>query len=463
MANGMPYEPLVVVSDSYSTAVSVGAQCIFSQGMFAHLRAVGHINETATIGLEETDMHNVLAVVLAGGKGARLEPLTRDRSKPAVPFGGCFRIIDFTLSNCINSGLRKILVMTQYKAASLERHIELGWHFLPAELGEFVSVRPPEQRVDENWYMGTADAIYQNIYTIEKVRPKHIVILSGDHIYRMDYSRFIDDHIKSRADASIACLPVPLDDGRRFGVMQVDDDRRVVRFREKPDQPDPIPGSPEQCLASMGIYVFNTEFLFEQLCIDANEPGSHRDFGKDIIPSIVDNSRVIAWPFEDEETGGPAYWRDVGTLDSYYETSMDLTSVRPQLNLYDQDWPIRTWQPPLPPPKFVFNQHDPDQPRIGQATDSLICSGSIVSGGKVDRCIFSPRVRVNSFAAVTGSILFEGVEVGRHCVIERAIVDKGVLIPEGTQIGVDPAEDLARGLTISEGGITVVPRNVRFV
>jgi len=408
-------------------------------------------------------MQNVLAVVLAGGKGSRLEPLTRDRSKPAVPFGGCFRIIDFTLSNCLNSGLRKILVMTQYKAASLERHIELGWHFLPAELGEFVSVRPPEQRVDENWYMGTADAIYQNIYTIEKVRPKHIVILSGDHIYRMDYSKFIADHIASGADASIACLPVPLDEGRRFGVMQVDENRRVVRFREKPEQPDPIPGRPEQCLASMGIYVFDTEFLFEQLCIDANEPGSNRDFGKDIIPSIVDTSRVMAWPFEDPETGGPAYWRDVGTLDSYYETSMDLTSVRPQLNLYDPEWPIRTWQPPLPPPKFVFNDRDSSEPRIGYATDSLICSGSIVSGGKVDRCIFSPRVRVNSFSSVTNSILFEGVEVGRHCVIERAIVDKGVSIPEGTRIGVDPAEDLARGLTISEGGITVVPRNVRFV
>lgn len=408
-------------------------------------------------------MQNVLAVVLAGGKGSRLDPLTRDRSKPAVPFGGCFRIIDFTLSNCLNSGLRKILVVTQYKAASLERHIELGWHFLPAELGEFVSVRPPEQRVDENWYLGTADAIYQNIYTIEKVRPKYIVVLSGDHIYRMDYSRFIADHIASKADASIACLPVSLEEGTRFGVMQIDESRRVVRFTEKPAQPDPIPGRPDQCLASMGIYVFNTDFLFEQLCIDANEPGSNRDFGKDIIPSIVDSSRVMAWPFEDPESGGPAYWRDVGTLDSYYETSMDLTSVSPELNLYDQEWPIRTWQPPLPPPKFVFNDLDAKNPRVGHATDSLICSGSIISGGYVDRCIFSPRVRVNSFASVTGSILFEGVEVGRHCKIQRAIIDKGVSIPEGMTIGIDRAEDLARGLTISEGGITVVPRNVHFV
>ena len=380
-----------------------------------------------------------------------------------MPFGGCFRIIDFTLSNCLNSRLRKILVVTQYKAASLERHIELGWHFLPAELGEFVSVRPPEQRVDENWYLGTADAIYQNIYTIEKVRPKYLVVLSGDHIYQMDYSRFVADHIASKADASIACLPVPTDDGSRFGVMQIDSDRRVVRFREKPDDPDPIPGRDGYCLASMGIYVFNTEFLFEQLCMDANEPGSHRDFGKDIIPSIVDSSRVMAWFFEDRETGGPAYWRDVGTLDSYYETSMDLTSVKPELNLYDPEWPILTWQPPLAPPKFVFNDIDGASPRVGYAVDSLICSGSIISGGKVDRCIFSPRVRVNSFASVSESILFEVVEVGRHCVVQRAIIDKGVSIPEGITIGVDPVADLARGLTISEAGITVVPRNVRFV
>ncbi len=408
-------------------------------------------------------MQNVLAVILAGGKGSRLEPLTRDRSKPAVPFGGCFRIIDFTLSNCINSGLRKILVMTQYKAASLERHIEQGWHFLPTELGEFVSVRPPEQRVDENWYVGTADALYQNIYTIEKVKPSHIVILSGDHIYRMDYGRFVRDHIASKAEASIACLPVPLADGKRFGVMQVDDSRRIVRFREKPSEPDPMPDRADHCLASMGIYVFNTDFLFEQLCVDANEPGSHRDFGKDIIPSIVDTHRVMAWPFEDPETGGPGYWRDVGTIESYYETNMDLVAVQPQLNLYDQNWPIRTFQPPLPPPKFVFNNIDGEKRRVGQAMDSLICSGSIVSGATVERCIFSPRVRVHSYAHVTNSILFEGVEVGRHCRIDRAIIDKGVQIPDGIRIGIDRDEDLRHGLTISDEGIVVVPRNARFV
>lgn len=407
-------------------------------------------------------MQNVLAVVLAGGKGSRLDPLTRDRSKPAVPFGGCFRIIDFTLSNCLNSGIRRILVVTQYKAASLERHIELGWHFLPAELGEFVSVRPPEQRIDDNWYLGTADAIYQNIFTIEKVQPKYIVVLSGDHVYRMDYSLFVRDHIESKADASIACLPVPRGDGCRFGVMQVDESRRIVQFHEKPADPDPMPGHPDLCLASMGIYVFNMDFLFDRLCSDANDPSSQRDFGQDIIPSMIDTANIRAWLFRDDATGRPAYWRDVGTLDAYYEANMNLISVEPELNLYDEDWPIRTWQPPLPPPKFVFNDQSYDPPRVGSAVDSLVCSGSIISGGRVERCILSPRVHVHSYASIRNSILFEGVDVGRNCRIERAIIDKGVRIPDGVEIGVNRAADLARGLTVSEGGVVAVARNVRF-
>lgn len=407
-------------------------------------------------------MHNVLAVILAGGKGSRLDPLTRDRSKPAVPFGGCFRIIDFTLSNCLNSGLRRILVVTQYKAASLERHIELGWHFLPAELGEFVTVRPPEQRVDENWYLGTADAIYQNIYTIEKVRPKYIVILSGDHVYRMDYARFVQDHIDANVCCSVACLPVPLADGREFGIMQIDDSRRIISFREKPQDPDSMPGNPNLCLASMGIYVFNTEFLFEQLCVDANEPDSKRDFGKDIIPSIIETNRVQAWLFQDAATGQPHYWKDVGTLEAFYAANMDLIAVSPDLNLYDPEWPFRTYQPPLPPPKFVFNDVHPQTPRIGHATDSMVCSGSVISGGAVDRCILSPRVRINSYASVTDSILFEGVTVGRHSRIHRAIIDKNVVIPDGAEIGIDRGADRARGLTVTDNGIVVVSRNVRF-
>ena len=406
-------------------------------------------------------MSNVLAVVLAGGKGSRLEPLTRDRSKPAVPFGGCFRIIDFTLSNCINSGVRQILVVTQYKAASLERHIERGWHFLSAELGEFVAVRPPEQRVDENWYLGTADAVYQNIYTIEKIRPKHVMILSGDHIYKMNYASFIADHLQSEADCTIASLPVPIEEGRRFGVMQIDETKRVIDFREKPHDPDPIPGDPSVCLASMGIYLFRTEFLFEHLCNDANQPGSARDFGKNIIPSIINDHVVQAWPFRDPKTGGPAYWKDVGTIDSYYDANMDLISVDPELNLYDRNWPIRSFQPPLPPPKFVFNDLSPEIPRVGHAMDSMVCAGTIVSGGTVERCILGPEVRVNSYAEVRDSILYDAVNVGRYARIRRAIIDKDVVVPDGMRIGYDRDEDLRNGFTVSENGVVTVPRNFR--
>ena len=408
-------------------------------------------------------MNNVLTVILAGGKGSRLDPLTRDRSKPAVPFGGCFRIIDFVLSNCINSGLRKVLVVTQYKAASLERHIENGWHFLSTELGEFIRVRPPEQRVDENWYLGTADALYQNIYAIEQQRPSHVLILSGDHIYRMNYAGFVNDHLQSEADCTIACLPVPRQEGRRFGVMQADESRRILSFREKPSDPDPMPGDPSRCLASMGIYVFRTEFLFERLCEDANDPGSQRDFGRDIIPSIIDRHMVRAWPFIDSNTGEPAYWKDVGTLDSYYESSMDLISADPQLNLYDPSWPFRSAQPPLPPPKFLFNDATLTPPRVGQATDSLVCAGSVISGGNVDRCIIGPRVRVNSYAQVKDSIVYEDVNIGRDCRIRRAIIDKGVQIPENTRIGYDAEEDRANELQVSDSGIVVVSRNARFL
>lgn len=407
-------------------------------------------------------MHDVLTVILAGGKGSRLEPLTTDRSKPAVPFGGAFRIIDFALSNCINSGLRKILVMTQYKAASLERHIERGWHFLSSELGEFVTVRPPEQRIDENWYQGTADALYQNIYTIEQLAPKYVMILSGDHIYQMDYSGFIADHIQSGADCTIGCIPVSIEEGQRFGVMQVDETNRVINFAEKPQQPVGIPGSPEQCMASMGIYVFRTDFLFEHLCRDANVPGSKRDFGQNIIPSIIDSSLVRAWSFEDPASRLPNYWRDVGTLDSYYDANMDLISVDPQLNLYDHRWPFRSFQQPLPPPKFVFNDHSTGQGRVGHAVDSMVCPGTIISGGTVESSILGPSVRINSFAEVRACILYEGVQVGRYARIRKAIIDKNVVIPEGMRIGYDPDEDRRNGLTVTESGIVAVPKNATF-
>ena len=408
-------------------------------------------------------MRDVLALILAGGKGSRLEPLTRDRTKPAVPFGGSYRIIDFTLSNCINSGLRKVLILTQYKAASLDRHINLGWRFLGRELGEFIDVLPPQQRIDEHWYQGTADAVYQNIYTIEQTQPEHILILSGDHIYKMDYSELIDDHVKSDADATVACIPVTKEDGSRFGVMQADDTRRITSFVEKPNDPQPMLEDPTRCLASMGIYVFKTSFLFDQLCQDATHHDSARDFGKNIIPSIIGDHLVRAFPFRDKNTGNGCYWRDVGTLDAYYEANMDLISIDPQLNLYDRAWPIRTFQAPDPPPKFVFADLTAEEPRVGQAHDSLISSGCILSGGSVVRSILSPNVRVNSWASIEDSILLSDVNVGRRARIRNAIIDKGVSIPEGMEIGFDLDEDRHRGLFVTESGIVAIGKHDRVV
>ncbi|QDU04713.1 Glucose-1-phosphate adenylyltransferase [Gimesia chilikensis] len=401
-------------------------------------------------------MRNVLALILAGGKGSRLEPLTRDRAKPAVPFGGGYRIIDFTLSNCINSGLRRVLILTQYKAASLDRHINLGWRFLCRELNEFIDVLPPQQRIDEQWYQGTADAVYQNIYTIERARSDYILILSGDHIYKMDYSKLINDHKKSGAEVTIGCIPVDRTEATQFGVMGVDDDMRVVKFEEKPASPAPMPTHPDKSLASMGIYVFNTNFLFERLCYDATQLDSAHDFGKNIIPSIIDDHLIRAYPFQDKNTGDGYYWRDVGTIDAYYEANMDLISVHPQLNLYDNTWPIRSYQAPDPPPKFVFAQSEGSKPRVGQAVDSMVCPGSIISGGRVSQSIISSNVRVNSWAEVDNSILFSGVNVGRHAKIRNAIIDKGVSIPKGCEIGYDLEQDKKRGFTVSESGIVVI-------
>jgi len=395
-----------------------------------------------------------VAVILAGGKGLRLEPLTRDRAKPAVPFGGAYRIIDFTLSNCLNSGIRKILVLTQYKAMSLDRHISMGWQmYFCRELAEFADVVPPQQRIDENWYQGTADAVYQNIYTIEKERPEFVVILAGDHIYKMNYKLLVDYHVKNSADVTIGVLRFPrAEASRRFGVLQVDAENRVIGFEEKPEDPKPIPGDEASCLASMGVYVFTARFLFEELCRDATRRGSRHDFGGDVLPAILDTNRVFAYPFVDENRKTTAYWRDVGTLDAYYEATMDLVSVDPQLNMYDEEWPIRTYQPNLPPPKFVFA----DEHRRGYALDSIVCQGSIVSGGRVERSILGPRVRVNSFAHVAESILFEGVDIGRHAKVRRAIIDKGVKIPAGAEIGCNRQLDLARGFLVTDSGVTVI-------
>ncbi len=405
---------------------------------------------------EELAMRRDVALILAGGKGTRLEPLTRDRAKPAVPFGGCYRIIDFTLSNCLNSGLRRILVLTQYKAASLDRHINQAWRFLCRELNEYVDILPPQQRLDEQWYQGTADAVYQNIYTIEKTDADNILILSGDHIYKMDYSELLEEHRQSNAAVTIGCLPVTLEEGTQFGVMSIDDEQRIVDFQEKPAQPRPLPDDPEHCLASMGIYAFKAEVLYEELCRDATIRGSSHDFGKDIIPRLINQHLVRAYPFKDKNTGNKAYWRDVGTLDAYYEANMDLVAVDPQLNLYDQSWPIRSYQPLLPPPKFVFAQEKQDNPRVGYALDSLVCSGSILSGGKAIRSIISSNVKLNSWASVEDSILFDDVVVGRRTKIRRAIIDKGVKIPAGMTIGYNLDLDRQRGFTVTESGLVVI-------
>ena len=407
-------------------------------------------------------MQNCLAVILAGGKGSRLEPLTRDRAKPAVPFGGAYRIIDFVLSNCLNSGMRRTLVLTQYKAMSLDRHINLGWrNFYCRELGEFIDVVPPQQRIDENWYQGTADAVYQNIYAIEKERPSHVMILAGDHIYKMNYSRMLDYHIQNGADLTIGALRVPSEEATQFGVMQVDPQNRIVGFDEKPAEPKSIPGEPGISLASMGIYIFDARLLFEQLCEDANTQGSRHDFGHDLIPDMIRRFRVFAFPFRDENRKSDAYWRDVGTLDAYYEANMDLISIEPQLNMYDERWPIRSYQPYYPPPKFVFSGNG-DEDRVGHAMDSIVCQGCIISGGKVEQSVLGHNVRVNSYAHVEGSILFQGVDVGRRARVRNAIIDKGVRIPPEVEIGFDLDEDRRRGLTVTESGIVVIPKGDRF-
>ena len=408
--------------------------------------------------VDQLRVRDVVAVILAGGKGERLEPLTRDRAKPAVPFGGSYRIVDFTLSNCLNSGLRRVLLLTQYKAISLDRHINLGWQRLFCrDLGEFLDVLPPQQRVDENWYLGTADAVYQNIYSIEMAAPRLVIVLAGDHIYKMNYQALVDAHEESGADATVAALPVPRPAAREFGTMEVDDAGRVRAFREKVADPPVMPGADGLCLASMGIYCFSTSFLLEQLRRDAADRGSRHDFGHDILPRLVATHDVHAFAFRDENRKRDAYWRDVGTIDAYHDANMDLVEVDPQLNLYDTRWPIRTHHPTYPPPKFVFAEEGPGS-RRGEATDSLVCPGAIISGGRVNRSIVGPGVRINSFARVEESILFEGVEIGRHARVRRAILDKGVRVPPGMAIGFDPDEDASRGLTVSPEGVTVVAK-----
>lgn len=407
--------------------------------------------------------HDTLTLILAGGEGQRLYPLTRDRAKPAVPFGGIYRIVDFTLSNCLNSGCSRVYVLTQYKSFSLDRHLRRGWYplFDQPELGRHLNIMPPQQRTGEGWYLGTADAINQNIYTLERERPKHVMILSGDHVYKMNYRELLQRHIDCNAELTVACVPVPKEEAFHFGIMATDADGRVVGFQEKPrENPATLPDNPDRCLASMGVYIFRTETLVRRVTHDARLKSSAHDFGKNIIPDMVAAGEAVhAMPFGDMNKKAQPYWRDVGTLDSYYEANMDLVSVSPLLNLYDEDWPIRTCREHVPPAKFVFA--DPEGLRRGQAFDSLVSAGVIVSGGTVVRSILSPNVRINSYSVVEDAVLMNGVDVGRHAVVRRAIVDKRVCIPPGTHIGCNPKEDRRR-FAVTASGIVVVPKEMVF-
>lgn len=399
-----------------------------------------------------------LTLILAGGQGERLSPLTKDRSKPAVPFGGTYRIIDFTLSNCINSGLRQIYVLTQYKSYSLDKHLQRGWNIFSYESGEFCYRIPPQQRVGEKWYSGTADAVYQNIYLLEHRKPSFVLILSGDHIYRMDYSRMLKFHAEHAGCLTLSAAVVPKEGADQFGILEVDENWRVVGFEEKPAQPKTIPGDPEHCLVNMGVYIFNTKELVRELCNDVKLSDSQHDFGKDIIPALVAQGEVHAYPFRDSETLGPSYWRDIGTLDSYYDTAMELVSREPQFDLYDPKWVFRAWQPPVPPFKSVHGFTE-DGTLPGRVEDSIVGGGSIISGGTVERSIIGRGVRVNSCAHIADSILMDDVTVGRYAELKRCIIDKDVIIPEGFKIGFDVAHD-RRLFTVSDSGIVVVPKGM---
>ncbi|MDX1430916.1 MAG: glucose-1-phosphate adenylyltransferase [Gammaproteobacteria bacterium] len=399
---------------------------------------------------------DTLALVMAGGRGTRLHELCEWRAKPALYFGGKFRIIDFPLSNCVNSGIRRIGVLTQYKAHSLIRHLVQGWSHLRSDLGEFMEILPASQRTSDQWYAGTADAVYQNIDIIRAIEPRFILVLAGDHIYKMDYGPMLAFHTSRDADMTVGCIEVPLEEARAFGVMAIDETDRVVRFEEKPPHPAPIPERPQEALASMGIYVFNTEFLFEELAHDAEREHSSHDFGKDIIPSIIRDMNVYAYRFRDPETGKKAYWRDVGTVDAFWQANIELAGVVPELNLYDRVWPILTQQRQAPPAKFVFN----DDGRRGMATDSVVSGGCVISGARIEGSVLFSDVRVNDYSQVVDSVLLPEVEVARRCRLHKVILDRGCELAEGTVIGFDHDEDRKRGFRVTEGGVVLVTRSM---
>ncbi|MDO6693388.1 glucose-1-phosphate adenylyltransferase [Aliiglaciecola sp. 3_MG-2023] len=396
------------------------------------------------------------ALILAGGRGSRLHELTTWRAKPALYFGGKFRIIDFPLSNCINSGIRRVGVVTQYKSHSLIRHLVRGWGHFKKELGESVEILPASQRSSDNWYQGTADAVFQNIDIIRNELPKYVMVLSGDHIYRMDYGTLLARHAESGAKMTVCCMPVPIEEAAgQFGVMSVDESMRINGFEEKPEHPSPLPGKPDMCLASMGNYVFDTEFLFEQLKRDSEKSNSDRDFGKDIIPDIIKDQLVYAYAF-DEVDQREVYWRDVGTLDSFWTANMELVQPVPALNLYDKRWPIWTYQEQLPPAKFVWEEDN----RRGAAINSVVSGGCIISGATVRKSVCFSNVRVHSYTVVDESVILPDVEIKRHCRIRRAIIDRGCIIPEGTVIGHSRQDDEARGFRVTEKGVTLVTREM---
>ena len=400
-------------------------------------------------------MENILAILLAGGAGERLYPLTRDTAKPGVPFGGAYRIIDFTLSNCINSNVRRILILTQYKSLELIRHIRDGWNILSAELGEYIEVLPPMKRVSEDWYQGTADAVFQNFQSIEAEAPDLTLILAGDHIYKMNYHEMLDWHQRHRAEITIATIQAPPEEAGRFGVAEIDPDYRITGFEEKPQHKNPVRSrfDPSMVSASMGIYVFNTDVLLRALHEDAEDANSSHDFARDVIPRNLEKARIVAYDFRDINDKPMPYWRDVGTLDAYYEANMDLVDVVPQFNLYDPRWPIRTRATQQPPAKFVFAQ---EGRRMGVAVDSIVSSGCIVSGGRVLHSVLSPGVRVNSYCEIEYSILMPNAEIGRYSRISRAIINTGVKVPESSVIGFDTDADRAKGYHVTEAGIVVV-------
>lgn len=404
-------------------------------------------------------VRDTLVCLLAGGAGDRLQPLTRDRAKPAVHFGGIYRIIDITLSNCVNSELRRIFVITQYKALSLNRHLREGWSMLAHEMGEFVYVLPPMKRVGESWYQGTADAIYQNLYSIGSEPCKYVLILSGDHVYKMNYQKMLQHHLDTGAEVTIGTIEFNRSEASRFGVLETDMEGRIVGWQEKPADPKPAPWDPDKCSVSMGIYCFDRDLLLAAMMEDADDPNSSHDFGRDVVPKLIDKHRVFIYPFVDENKQQALYWRDIGTIEAYYEAHMDLISVTPVFNLYDKDWPLRTYQRQYPPAKFLFAE---EGRRMGTALDSMVSSGCIVSGGRVSNSVLSFDVRVNSYTDLDGCIIFPHVDIGRYSRIRRAIIDRNIRIPEGSVIGFDTNEDRKKYHVSDTGIVVVVPEQRQF-